>query len=567
MKVVFIKARDKFQKGSAAEIEAKDYQALADMGYVVTASEWAQMEKAKESSVKAVTAAVNHAKAIGAILPKDEEVLTASLKRLEEGTPADVLVELIQAKHSKGVENALETRVTARLNENGQAGVVKGTRLDFGEVSIRDSIGNGYIKAREPMDKLIKAGNLKAAAELSAETARTLQDVISPIYAKGGDFAVRDIIKAADDVGSATEYSGSVGTLNTGLVLMRNLGFLKNKLNFLDKISTDLRNEPIQFGQNVLTRYITPPGVLTFVPGIGMTSDAATIAAWKATITASNPAGTPQTSGTQTLSTPSATDVSVVLNQYKGVEITFNNLTISSTMRNLFAEQQGAMIYGLAEQINKDFLTTVLGAKWTGLTQKAGQTSLSVNAASANLNTFGLQNVIAIKNYFSLNKLPDVMRFALLHSSYHDAILTDSNLLSAKAILALIKKDTGAFEDGELPVLFGVRVLESQLSASKGGSLVTITDPTTIPTVADTIGFAGNSASALFVARVPQDYTKILGEIPATAALEIVTEPDSGLSLLVTKRVDHNLQSTFLRGGLMYNFAQGDPRQGFLLTP
>jgi hypothetical protein len=350
--------------------------------------------------------------------------------------------------------------------------------------------------------------------------------------------------------------------LGTGLVLMRNLGFLKNKLNFLDKISTDLRAEPVLFGQNVLTRYITPPGVLTFVPGVGMTSDATTIANWKATITATNPAGTVQTSGTQTLSTASTTDVNVVLNVYKGVEIMFSEMTIAGTMRNIFAEQQGAMIYSLAEQINKDFLTTVIPATWSGNVKTA-----SVNGANANLNTFGLANIITLKTYFMLNKMPDVGRFVLLHSAYHDAILTDSNLLTAKAILALITKDESGFESGELPTLFGLKVLESQLSALKAGVLVTITSLANIPTVADTIGFAGNSASALFVARIPQDYTKILGEIPATAALEIVTEPDSGLSLLVTKRVDHNLQATFLKTGLMYNFAQGDPRQGFTLTP
>ena len=550
MKVTFIKARGSFQKGSTAEIEAKDYQALADAGFVVTAAEWQTMERAKQDGKNSIIKAVAKAKAIGALEPKDETVQATALERYEAGTPADVICELIEAKHSKPVEDALSTRVTARVGDDHK------TEVEVIRPSLQDACENGYIKAREPMSNLIRNGNIKEAARISRETSAVLAQNVLPVYAKGGDFSFREVIKAADNVDT------SVGTLNTGLVLMRNLGYLKNKLNFLDKISTDLRNEPVQFGQNVLTRYITPPGVLTFVPGVGMTSDAATIAAWKATITATNPAGTNQ-SGTQTLSVPSATDVSVVLNQYKGVEITFGNLTIGGTMRNIFAEQQGAMFYSLAEQINKDFLTTILGATWTGL---AGA-SLSVNGNSANLNTFGLPNVIAIKNFFSLNKLPDVSRFALMHSSYHDAILTDSNLLSAKAILALIKKDAGSFEDGELPVLFGVRALESQLAASKNGALVTITDPTTIPTVADTIGFAGNSASAVFVARVPQDYTKILGEIPATAALEIVTEPDSGLSLLVTKRVDHNLQSTFLRGGLMYNFAQGDPRQGFLLKP
>jgi hypothetical protein len=59
----------------------------------------------------------------------------------------------------------------------------------------------------------------------------------------------------------------------------------------------------------------------------------------------------------------------------------------------------------------------------------------------------------------------------------------------------------------------------------------------------------------------------VLPEIPATAAIEIVTEPDSGLSLLLTKYINHELEQTYVKTGLMYNFAQGDPRQGFILNP
>jgi hypothetical protein len=162
-----------------------------------------------------------------------------------------------------------------------------------------------------------------------------------------------------------------------------------------------------------------------------------------------------------------------------------------------------------------------------------------------------------------------------LHSVYHYNILTDASLLTAKAILA-VNGGESDFETGELPTLFGIKVLESQLAAYKSAGsvaaaftgLVTPTDPTTIAAVApDGIGFAGNSASALFVARLPQDYTTVLPNIPATAAIEIVTEPDSGLSLLFTKYVDHSLAEVKARCAIMFGFAQGDPRQGFVLTP
>lgn len=576
MKAVIIKARagSNLAVGTEVEVSAEEFAPLYNDGFAVTATEWQSTQKTIKAREKAIDDEITGLIDREVIAPKDDAVkaeIRANALVMEEVKPG-LGVDFIKAMKPKGTPSNLEQRRTAPTTEEGALA------LGYGAVKgdIR-AAGSEYLKLQKNQSNILKAGGsgmLKEAMKLSAESAAIIKREIYPIIVKGGgDFFERDIIKAADNV------DPNVGTLATGIVLMRNLGFLKNKLSFLDKISTDLRNEPIAFGQNVISRYITPPGVLTFVPGVGMTSDAGTIAAWKATITGTNPAGTPQT-GTQTRSVASTTDVPVVINNYKGVSITFNNLTLGGTMRNLFAEQQGAMFYSLSEQINLDFLATIYATVWTPKTGNA-EFSLCGGAdpvGTPATNPMGLPTIIAIKNQFSLNKMPDIGRWVLLHSIYHDAILVDSNLLNAKAILALIKKDAGAFEDGELPPLFGLTVLESQLAAGSlagnaiGGAWTNnqLTSATGVAAAVGTngvVGFAGNSASALFAARIPQDYTKVLPEIPATASLEIVTEPDSGLSILLTKRVDHNLQATFMDTGLMYGFAPGDKRQGFNLKP
>lgn len=573
MQIKIIKAHGDYkqeQVGKEVEVDAATAATLIANGYGVDAVEAARTEKltnmVKASQASRIKDAVTRAKAREAIAPKDTEIEAGLLKELDDvpletlERVANLVVASVDARQAAELER-IQRRETNSLNDDGNGVNIRAGARITGGYSLRGA-AEKYVTCSEPMTKLIQEGKLKDAINLSRERSLLMASDIMSVYDKGENFAMRDLVKAADNV------DPSVGTLATGLVLMRNLGFLKNKLTFLDKISTDLRNEPVAFGQNVLTRYITPPNVLTFVPGIGMTSDATTIANWKATITASNPAGTPQTSGTQTFSVASATDVNVVLNNYNGVEITFNNMTLGSTMRNLFAEQQAAQFYSLAEYINQQFLIMLFKATWSGIST-APFSLCGGNAPVGNsaTNPMGLANIIAVKNKFTMNKMPDNGRFALMHSAYHDAILTDSNMLTAKSILALIKKDTGAFEDGELPTLFGVKVLESQLSAFKGGALVTITDPAQIPANASTIGFAGNASSALFVARIPQDYTKVIPDIPATAAIEIVTEPDSGLSMLVIKRVNNQIESTYVRAGLMFGFAQGDPRQGFLLNP
>lgn len=617
MKVTLIKACDKLPGravGDSLELNPGEFETMYDSGFVVTASQWEADQKIIKAREKSVDDEIVLAVERGVILPKDEdkkkEIRARSIK-LEEAIPG-AGVESIRAMNG-GPGNALLTqRLSPIGNDYNQPGLV------HVEADIR-AAGSKYCELKKEQDTLIKASGgtspkaMKEACNLSAQAGIIMKArFFDGIAGKGGNVRIADCIKASDD------QDPSIGTLNTGIVLMRNLGFLKNMLTFLGKISTDLRNEPVVFGQNVLTRYIIPPNVLTYVPGIGQTSDQSTINAWKNTITAANPAGTVnygvggipitlgatlktsagggnQNSGTQfvvpvvggstvatrTLSSPSATDVNVVLNQYQSVEMTFNNLTLGSTMRNIFAEQQGASMYSLAETINLSLLATLYQANWN---TKTGNNFFSIAQGQdpkviGGVGPMGLANIIALKNQFSLNKMPSISRFALLQSVYHDAILTDSNLLNAKAILALLKKDTSEFESGELPQLFGVDVLESQLSS---GSLTAVGGTfTDIPLTSANnvvqqlggnaalapIGFAGNQASSLFVARIPQDYTKVIPEIPATAAIEIVTEPDAGLSMLLVKWIDHQLEQTYVRSGLMYNFAQGDPRQGFIIVP
>lgn len=625
MKVTLIQACDKLPKlkvGDSFDIQPDEFEAMYDNKLIVTASEYESSQRIIKGREKVVDDEITLAIDRGVILPKDEtkkSELRARALKLEEAVPG-AGIDIIRAING-GVGNALLTqRLAPANNDYDQRGLI----IVDGDIR---AAGSRYVELKKNQNDILRGSGgqsketVKEAIKLSAEAGIIMKArFFDGVLHKGGNLRMSECLKASDDV-AGTDVG--IGTLNTGIVLMRNLGFLKNMLTFLNKISTDLRNEPVLFGQNVLTRYITPPNVLTYVPGIGQTSDQSTINAWKNTITAANPAGTTlfgtggtvgnigttlatsagggaQYSGTQfvvpvvggstvatkTLSAPSATDVNVVLNNYQAVEITFNNVTVSSTLRNPFAEQQGASMYSLAETINLALLSTLYQAKWSPKTGNpafslcGGNDPVSVNG----VNPMGLSNIIAVKNQFSLNKMPSVSRFALLQSVYHDAILTDSNLLNAKAILALLKKDTSEFESGELPQLFGVDVLESQLSS---GSLTAAAGATSTATFTDTaltsatgvvgqlgntranacIGFAGNQASSLFVARIPQDYTKVIPDIPATAAIEIVTEPDAGLSMLLVKYISHNLEQTYVRAGLMYNFAQGDPRQGFILTP
>lgn len=580
-KIVITKVppESKLKLNQRAEVTASEAEKLVDAGHeYVLAAEFdanERVRKSDEAVVKAAEARVDEAigRGItrGAILAKDETT--------QKENKANAL-EMEKSKAGLGVIFLDNLPVKAKDLNGRKTEVVTGDEhVRAGNVTASEA-AEGYIKASQPNTNLVRKGLFKEAFIESRAAGIRLRELIK---AGGEDMCLSEIIHGASNDPRAiagameegiiradyTDPNTQVGILNTGLILMRNLGFLKNKLNFMRYLTTDLRNEPVRFGQTVDTRYIVVPNVLTFIPGLGFTSDATAISNAGAGTNQSGIAT--QTSGTVTKSTPSTPDVQVTMNQFKGVEIEFPITTLAGTVRNLFAEQRGAQTYALAEHITQKYLATLFAATWTGTV-----TSLS-------LGNFALPGMIRIKNRMTLSKIPDLGRYSLLHSYYHDGLLTDTNLLTAKAILALINKDASSFESGEVPELFGIKPLESQLSTyvtagAGAGKTATYTTPnisadgTTVDFVTpgiNAVGFAGNMSSMLFVARVPQDFNQAAADlgIPSTNAVEVLTDPDSNLSVMIFKYVDNGKMNISVRMCLMYGFAQGDPRIGIVLTP
>jgi hypothetical protein len=556
------------------EVTAAEAETLEAAGHeYVLAAEWdankrveASEAATKAAAEKAVQGAIDRAIKNKVLAPKDDRIVTIQASALKmEMAEIGMGVEYLDSVLKPDVQanDPLSGRKTSSQDKDGN------TRIFRGEVTASEA-AEGYIKASQPSNAGVRSGRWNDIFVESKKAGIILKELVK---AGGEDMCLSQVVKGASSdpmllfksledgfvKADYTDPNTQVGILNTGLVLMRNLGFLKNKLNFMKYITTDLRNEAAMFGQAVNTRYIVVPGVLTFVPGVGFTSDATAIAAASA---GTNQSGaTTQASGTVTKSAPSTPDVTVTLNQFKGVEIEFPITTIAGTVRNLFAEQRGAQTYALAEHINLKYLATLFAATWTG----------TVNKLS--LGSFALPGMIRIKNRMTLAKIPDIGRYALLHSFYHDGLLTDANLLSAKAILALLNKDASSFESGEVPELFGVKPLESQLASYQNGVFAApaiSADGSAVDfSGTNQVGFAGNMSSALFVARVPQDFNKAASDlgIPATNAVEVITDPDSNLSVMVFKYVNNGTMSISVRMCLMYGFAQGDPRQGIVLTP
>jgi len=570
MKVVIQKVPpdSKFKVGASLDLSGTELDVLEQAGHeYITASEFASLER--EKTIKAnqrnafkglVVQAVNKAVEREACLPKGDadnsadKITARAVEQIEKGADPEFVVAFIDGLPGKA-DKVLAQRMTKFQNdENG----MRFNSLTVTGTDIKDAT-KGYVKAMEGQEALCRSNQWDEALRQSREAGV----ILSQHHIKAQDALLTDMVAGATrfdpkTVRAATfsDPNSQVGALAGDLILMRNLGFLKNKLNWMKYLTTDLSGEPAKFGQAILTRYITPPGVLTWVPGVGFTSDAQTISDHNAgtTQSAATVAGT---AVVRTLSVPSTTDKSVTLNMFKATEITFPVSTLGGTMRNLFAEQYSAQLYSLAEVINQYVLTGIFAATWTGI-----KTSYTKSLANWNLS-----GMIGVKNAMTISKIPDVGRFTLLHSYYHDKLLEDSNLLSAKAILALINKDQSSFESGEVPTLFGVKPLESQLSsATAAGVLTSWTDDADLGTT-NIVGFAGNMSSFLFVSRPPQDWTTTLTQlgIPSTASIRLVTEPDSGLTVMVFSYADNGTMSINQRVCVMYGAAQGDPRVGLTI--
>ncbi len=57
--------------------------------------------------------------------------------------------------------------------------------------------------------------------------------------------------------------------------------------------------------------------------------------------------------------------------------------------------------------------------------------------------------------------------------------------------------------------------------------------------------------------RVPSDYTTALAGVPATGVVQVVTNPDTGISVMLVQFVDHLAGAARGRIAIMYGVAKG----------
>jgi phage I-like protein len=250
----------------------------------------------------------------------------------------------------------------------------------------------------------------------------------------------------------------------------------------------------------------------------GAKKDQQVISRIRAIPTASNfVAGTGYTTSDATTS-----DVPVTISAHKGVELSFNANELSSTDRDLFGEQVEGAHYALGKELVDAIYAIITVANFPTET-------------ISELNDFGRPKMQALRKALNGRKVPKkIARFALLDPDYADKLGNDASLVS----LATFQRPE-IITEGMLPRVSGFQPYETE----------------TLPDAQNLVGFAGTAEAIVLATRTPADYAM-------DGSIEIVSNPDTGITVHLVRFIDHKKAASYWRIALQYGAAKGNPDCG-----
>jgi hypothetical protein len=569
IKIVSVPAGSKLTAGDMQDASGAEMDALKATGVEFITEDADKLIKATEATLDVVI------KASKAFAPKEDSTMAKvkakalKMEAVEPGLGVSYIQNL-PAREDKGLGK--------RLTASDAGDIQTGTKV--GDASLRETV-KAFLQASEPDAKMLRHGGIIRATHMnekgiqdavqSSHVKAQIASTLATMVAGGADFPMtEEYIKATYDGYADPAGSNPLGVLNTALTMQWNLGHLENQLIMLDDIVTDLSGTPVLYMQQARTRYIKVPPVQLK--------------------TATTPWG-PATLATGGAGTD--VDVNVQMSNYAGVPISITNTLLGATARQLMNEQKAPQLYSLAEYI----IYTLVNTAINGSTRFAnvGTTTTTITAASAfpdptygagffNIAGATLKTFVAdLPAAMDLSKFPggdeapgtrDLLRWAWVHTSLYSSIAGDTNFQLNQSIQGIRQEpQENLIRTGRFFEIGNAKIRKSQLvtdniSTSGSGADSTTNGLTVVPGASATakiVGIAGTRSGLLLVSRVPIDYTKVLPEIPSTAAIELVTSPKIGLTFMIVKYLDHAYEIANMRAQLMWGTAIGDERQLMLL--
>lgn len=440
---------------------------------------------------KNAQAAVKAAIQRGAILPKDVNTQNDLIRRAT-GDPSFLsVIAGMQGNASLG------TRITGT-----------GSNIQI----VNDEPAAIFGAMAKIMSNQHRATKVGDKVQLSKEFSRIYKREVSPLTAgrrahRTGAFSVADF---DDAIQAADVTDTNLGTLSGTLVTQRTLELLKFSFPALTMFTTDFSDEPAKFNQTIMTRTIDVPNVTSYSTSSGWTDSSA-----------------------------STNDVPITIDAHRGVNITFNENILASTVRRLFDEFAPAQAYALGKDLMDDLYSNITDANFT---------NNSVITTSA----FNRASVVDVGIALDLRGVP--------------AYIGNRTMLLYPTVFGNLEKDSvmtqfAAFQQAQLmtnPTPNGVSLVipVESFQVVKAPNLPTNDGNVT--------GFAGSKSALCIATRVPSDYASVLPGA-SFGNVQMITDPDIGITVMLVQYVNHQLATATQRIALMYGTAAGQGDAGQLI--
>lgn len=222
------------------------------------------------------------------------------------------------------------------------------------------------------------------------------------------------------------------------------------------------------------------------------------------------------------------TDVPVTISNAKQIRHTFTNAELSSTDRDLVAESAQPLAVAIANH-----MVDALAALWV----PANFTNETVEAVVDS----DYETLTVLRQALTGRGAPDE-RFAAVSGPVYKELLNDPLCNRAQ-------KQGGAdpIADGRLMNIAGF----AEIFEYPG-----------IPATSNLIGFAGSKDSAVLATRLPADPSKVLPNATVPGSIGVITEPKTGLSVMVAEWIDMAALSADIMVVWQYGVAKGNANNG-----
>lgn len=320
---------------------------------------------------------------------------------------------------------------------------------------------------------------------------------------KGALFArdIRERIKNREEL--PIRATNTPGTLVGELIMQQALELLTLEQPMIAALSTNFSDQSARMNQEINTRIVGIPGTTAYNTSTGYSSENTVM-----------------------------TDVPVVINRHFSCQVEFGEEELAGTNRRLFDELAPAMAYAIGKEMIDYALSLVTTANYTE------------TPTTEALIDFDRATVIAIAGALSDRGVPPTNRTLLLIGGYYDKLFSDETvvLLAANQRADLI---TGS----RLIPLHDFNVMRAP----------------TLPSTGNLTGFGFSRSALVLAARVPSDYANVFPGVTGGGISQIITNPQTGLSVHSVQFVDHILGKAYMRLASMYGAAKGQIKAGQIL--